>query len=530
MKLYTKKRRTCSKSQNSVGILVQRWFKDFKIGEALLIIMAPKFGKAAPKTGKAAAKKSGAPEPAATMHIPVPKGIAKASQQTPSHTIADFFKPKPPPPAKANQTNSFQQCMLGTFAQPIDKNQVGDIHEGTAGTQQCSRCKVIRPIGLCQAMGRKRDVLVCNVCISKDVMIHRICKGGGDIAVDWLAMPKEERAKVKKTLDATSMTALSEGMRLAVTYYKDSVVENTRGVNAEAEPLSVLKTKGFSDQQLAYIEANAEFCWMEDIGDWGYYVKKHRYGKMNIDRTGNKSEWKPLAPTPPPTENADEEQHEVPKVPEVPAPRTPVPREPPAKRPKTTSWHDEVDPPPNRDSSASHRDNISNASAPGHDDRSEAETSEANGVAIKKEANRGGDGDSDSDTDDEEESVREEEKKKEKTASQKKKANEKASVKILKESGWIYEKLHIMIDKELDKKIRKDIPDFIMSDAEKNYAMVKDIKDRWSQVLGGGKAPKSSAMQPEAVDKALEKASKSADKLKIMIGLAKQNRATRKEK
>ena len=122
LKLYTKKRRTCSKSQKSVGILVQRWFKDFKIDEALLIIMAPKFGKAAPKTGKAAAKKSGAPEPAATMHIQVPKGSAKASQQTPSRTIADFFKPKPPPPAKANQTNSFQQCMLGTFAQPIDRN------------------------------------------------------------------------------------------------------------------------------------------------------------------------------------------------------------------------------------------------------------------------------------------------------------------------------------------------------------------------------------------------------------------------
>ena len=177
---------------------------------------------------------------------------------------------QPIKPAGGDDTNVLAS-LVAPSAAPSAGDGVGEEDPLVAGMFLCRKCgrqfdeADVFPVG----SGRKK-CHICKRCNAIQSRMSRVFKSGAISQEGWLSMSKEAQEQFVDDWGDLKGSEFAEKMDFTLKMWRQKLSEVAAHEDNDYQPLSILKAKGYTKEELINIEKNEQKLWSNDIKDWTY--------------------------------------------------------------------------------------------------------------------------------------------------------------------------------------------------------------------------------------------------------------------
>lgn len=186
----------------------------------------------------------------------------------------------------------FVGIILGTRADEVDV-------EDPTSPVVCNTCNKSVDRDICSRVGKNRlsakatATWRCNPCNALKARMNRLMDKRQALATDWQMLPDDAKRDFIERSHLLSGEELLQGMAAEIQLSKELVSSMHNTNLGKFFPLSVYRSKGYSDEHIQHIEKTAEKKFSVGLNDWTYQVMIESSGSRDEEVVRNLAKYTP---------------------------------------------------------------------------------------------------------------------------------------------------------------------------------------------------------------------------------------------
>ena len=180
------------------------------------------------------------------------------------------------------------------FANAVLGTEADTVQQVDGPLVQCHECMQEVDKAACQQVGKRvgkqKGMFKCNACNALKSRMNRMFEKNGQLAKDWMRMLPDEKTDFMARSKHLQKEELLSGVQATVEMSKSISTSMEHQNMGEFLPVSVYRSKGYSDEHIAALEKSAN---NPVLNDWVYQLMIEGSGVKDKETVSNNSIFSP---------------------------------------------------------------------------------------------------------------------------------------------------------------------------------------------------------------------------------------------